>query len=284
MKSKNALLIYSPEDIKKNEWFIRHLTESAAERDIVLKLMTPDAALDLFADISARECDDVRPDLVINRARDHVLSQKAEELGIRSINNSRTIRIGNDKYAEYELFKKMGLEPMDTVRADILQGSPGDHTGITEQGDCVLKSVSGHGGDGVFRISGISGISSIISSSDPSGWIVQKMCDTPGVDVRVYMIGKKIVSSVIRTSKDDFRSNFSLGGKADEFEPDDDMKDTCLRLAEELDSDYIGVDFIKDKGRWIINEIEDAAGARMLYSLGVCDIAGLFMDYISEIT
>ena len=47
-------------------------------------------------------------------------------------------------------------------------------------------------------------------------------------------------------------------------------------------ADYIGVDFIKDHGKWIVNEVEDAAGARMLYSLTDLDIAEMYMSHICE--
>ena len=282
MKSSKALLIYAEEDIKKNEWFIGRLIESAAKKGTVLDTVTVSGAFDLFSCMD-KEQEASRPLFVINRSRDRKISELFESAGVRSFNNSETIGIGNDKYAEYELFKELGIGAMETFRADFFLSAPSEC--IERLGEIfVLKSLAGHGGNEVFKVRGMEEVREIIAPSDPSGWLVQRLCDSPGKDVRIYMMGKKIVASVLRTSDTDFRSNFSLGGKVTLFEPDERMKETCVKISSRLGSDYIGIDFIKDKGRWVINEIEDAAGARMLYQLGITDIAECFMGYIFEMT
>ena len=100
--------------------------------------------------------------------------------------------------------------------------------------------------------------------------------------MRVYVLGGKIIASVLRSSDSDFRSNFSLGGNVELTEPDDEVKEYVRILAEELDPDYIGIDLIRDGGRWVLNEMEDAAGARMLYKLTDLDIADMYMCHICE--
>ena len=56
----------------------------------------------------------------------------------------------------------------------------------------------------------------------------------------------------------------------------------ALKLSDYLLADYFAVDVIRDHGMWIVNEIEDAAGARMLYSLTDLDIAEMYMSHIIE--
>ena len=43
-----------------------------------------------------------------------------------------------------------------------------------------------------------------------------------------------------------------------------------------------GFDFILDNGRWVLNEVEDVVGARMLYSLCDHDIGKSFIEYICK--
>lgn len=284
MESKKALLIYSPEDITKNGWFIRHLTEISKKRGISLGLLTPEDCLDLF-DLQKKRNKKVEDiSFVINRSRDYHISELFESEDIPSYNNSLTVKTGNDKYEEYLLFKRIGLETMETAEAVDFLKNPEAFLEITEGGEFVLKKKDGHGGSQVFKVKDIKECRDAIGSEAPDGWIVQRMCSDPGRDVRVYMIGEKICAAVLRTSDEDFRSNFSLGGKAESCEPDDSMKRACNKIANALGSDYIGVDFIEDMGRWVINEIEDAAGARMLYSLCTLDIAELFIEHICEKT
>ena len=264
---KYALLVYAKEDIEKNRWFIDRLTSLFKERGVDLLLKTPE---------DAEEVED--PCFVINRSRDHLVSEFFEEKGIRSFNNSETVRIGNDKLAEYGLFVKLGLPVMETVPGD---AAPED---IPFSFPLVVKERAGHGGSGVFKAGDPEELSRILEEKGPSEYIIQEMCDEPGIDVRLYILGGKVISAIKRTSEDDFRSNFSLGGKAQATDTDEEMEAVSRAVCEELCPDYIGLDLIRNKGSWTVNEIEDAAGARMLYANTDIDIADLFVCYIYEKT
>ncbi|MBO4908607.1 MAG: ATP-grasp domain-containing protein [Lachnospiraceae bacterium] len=265
MKDNRALLVYFEADIEKNRWFIDRLTEKASERGIRLDLVTPWQAFD-----------ETEAAFVINRSRDEELSRYFEGLGIKSFNNSETVRIGNDKLEEYYLFQELGLPVMETVPGD----TPEDE--IPFSAPYIVKHRRGHGGNRVFKARRYEEVREIIRGLNSSEWIIQKMCDTPGQDMRIYVLGGKIVASVLRTSKNDFRSNFSLGGEASLIEPPEEAVRMALKLSDYLLSDYIGVDLIRDHGKWIVNEVEDAAGARMLYSLTDLDIAEMYMCHICE--
>ncbi|MBR7089183.1 MAG: hypothetical protein IKI46_01645 [Lachnospiraceae bacterium] len=260
-----ALLVYAKEDIEKNRWFIDRLTSLFKERGVDLLLKTPE---------DAEEVAD--PFFVINRSRDHLVSKSFEEKGIRSFNNSETVRIGNDKLAEYGLFKKLGLPVMETVPGDT---APKD---IPFSFPLVVKERAGHGGSGVFMAEDEAELSRILEGRDPSKYIIQEMCDEPGTDTRLYILGGKVISAIKRTSGGDFRSNFSLGGSAEAEEIDEETKAFARIVCDELDPDYIGLDLIRHKGGRTVNEIEDAAGARMLYANTDIDIADLFVRYIMK--
>ncbi len=265
MRDNRALLVYFEADIEKNKWFIEKLTEKAAERGIRLDLITPMQAFD-----------ETNAAFVINRSRDEEVSRYFEGLGIKSFNNSETVRIGNDKLEEYHLFRELGMPIMETVSGD----TPEDE--IPFSAPYIVKHRRGHGGNRVFKARKYEDVREIIRGLNSSEWIIQKMCDTPGQDMRVYIMGGRVIASVLRTSKTDFRSNFSLGGEAALVEAPSEVLNMALKLSDYLLADYIGVDFIKDHGKWIVNEVEDAAGARMLYSLTDLDAADMYMCHICE--
>ncbi|MCR5619528.1 MAG: ATP-grasp domain-containing protein [Lachnospiraceae bacterium] len=262
---KCALLVYAKEDIEKNRWFIDRLTSLFKERGVDLLLKTPEdhstAADPLF---------------VINRSRDPYVSAYYEERGIRSFNNSETVRIGNDKLSEYGLFKKLGLPVMETVCGN----TPSER--IPFSFPVIVKERAGHGGSGVFRAEDPEELSRILEGKEPSRYMIQEMCDEPGIDVRLYILGGQVVAAVKRTSENDFRSNFSLGGSAEATEPCEEMISAARAVCKALKPDYIGLDLIRNKGGWVANEIEDAAGARMLYSQTDIDIALLYVCHICE--
>ena len=44
-----------------------------------------------------------------------------------------------------------------------------------------------------------------------------------------------------------------------------------------------GVDLMNDRGRPVVNEVEDVVGSRMLYQTSDIDIVSLFLDGLSDI-
>ena len=106
------------------------------------------------------------------------------------------------------------------------------------------------------------------------------MCDTPGKDVRAYVMGGKIISMMQRMSRYDFRSNIGQGGTAQPYTLTDDETAMALRIASLFDIGLVGIDFIFHQGRLVFNEIEDAVGTRMLYALGEGDIVRDYLAFI----
>lgn len=198
-------------------------------------------------------------DFVINRTNDYKIAEYYESWGIRVFNPSSLSKIANDKQKCYEFMKENGIEIM-----------PINYKGVP----AVKKKIDGHGGIDVY----------MLDKAEPfeDGYVYQKPCDTLGRDVRVWLIGGKIIASILRSSDTDFRSNFCLGGKASEYTLTDDDRALVYKIADLLDYDYIGIDFIFNNGRLVFNEIEDTVGARMIYSLTDIDIISLYCDYIKE--
>jgi glutathione synthase/RimK-type ligase-like ATP-grasp enzyme len=94
------------------------------------------------------------------------------------------------------------------------------------------------------------------------------------------MLGDRVLAAVKRTSKSDFRSNFSLGGNAELTVLEDSERQIVERIAKDLGSDLIGIDFIRHNGGWVLNEIEDVVGTRMLYSLTDLDAAKIYVKHV----
>lgn len=198
-------------------------------------------------------------DFVINRTNNYKIARAFEEKGIRVFNPSYLSYIANDKKRCYEFMQKNGVEIM-----------PIDYKGVP----VVKKKIDGHGGTEVF----------MLEAPEPfeNGYVYQKPCDTPGKDVRVWVIGGEIICAVLRESKTDFRSNYSLGGTAKIYTLSEKEKHQVKEIASLVKSDYIGIDFIFNDGTLVFNEIEDTVGARMVYDKTDIDIIGLYCRYIKN--
>ena len=254
---KKGLIIYNEKDKEINQWFINNCLKSLNNDDFSLFYKEEKEALDY---INSNPID-----FVIFRARNYALLTAIEARGVRCFNNSLTNKIANNKYRTYEFLKEHGLPCLETFLDSGKLSFP-----------FVMKSVDGHGGSEVY----------LISSEDEmeptdKEYIYQGFLANNG-DVRLYVLNNEIIGAVKRTNGRDFRSNFSLGGEVESYKPSKEMIKIALEIVKLLKADYIGVDFIiHDKG-FVVNEIEDPVGARMLLKASGIDAVSLFIQDIKD--
>lgn len=141
-------------------------------------------------------------------------------------------------------------------------------------------------GNSVVECGSIAGEDSVAGDSSIAGrkMVLQPLIKNGGrfCDMRVYVIGKRIVAAVMRSSGRDFRANYSRGGDVALVELRDAQKQIVNRILDELDFGMAGIDFLFDRdGNMVLNEIEDVAGSRMLYECAPhIDIVSQYVDYV----
>ena len=268
-------IIYSKEDVEKNKRYIQMYVEKFAKFHVKIKTVIIQEIIDIE---NLLEIDN--PKFAINRSRENDIAKELEKRGVRVFNSSKVTEIANNKAATYELLKNVvPFMPVRYGRKKIISGIWGSHFSYPY----IIKSCSGHGGSQVFMVSDEKTEREALSFLQGEDYLIQKSCSDLGKDVRVYVVGNKIVASMLRTSTESFKSNYSLGGKAEVYELNEEEKRMVKAITEKLPMDYAGIDFIFHNGRAVFNEIEDAVGARMLYAVAGPDIVSLFVDYIVQV-
>ena len=268
-----GLLIYDKNGAERNRWFIQKLTSSSALHGIQLTLVTLEnewekqlLALPL-------------PDFAVVRVIAPFINEWLERRGVRTFNNFKTAKTACDKWQTYLLCQRLGLPVLPTER---LQEGKIPFDGAFP---IVIKSVDGHGGNEVFWVQDKTAFCRLSPKwlAERKDYIAQKPCAVLGKDMRAYCMGESVYAAVLRESEGDFRSNFSLGGKVKAAFVDESQKQMISTLQAELNYDYVGIDFLPDgNGGWYVGEIEDAAGARMLYACTNKDIVADFAAYIAK--
>ena len=265
-----GLLFYDQAGAERNAWFIDRMVSVARENgDELIPVIT-----DSISEALSR-CTPL-PDFAVVRTISPQLSRELEKMNVPTYNNARVAEIANDKYATYLYARRLGIAVMDTVSVTCEGDIP---DGITYPR--VMKTVDGHGGSEVFLVNSLEECKEILALHPNRRFVLQELSSQPGVDMRVYILGGEVLAAVKRTSKSDFRSNFSLGGKAELYELDQKEKDAVQRIARDLGADLCGIDFIRHRGEWVLNEIEDVVGTRMLYSLTDTDAAEVYIKYVA---
>ncbi|NMA59701.1 MAG: ATP-grasp domain-containing protein [Clostridiales bacterium] len=262
-------LVYDNEGAKRNEWFINHILALSKKHNLNIQFKIMESAHSIPNNIDF-------PDFAIVRTINPSLTAALEARGIRCFNNAKTSFIANDKYKTYLFCKSLGIDVMPTER--VINDTPPTFTP-----PYVLKSVAGHGGSEVFLVKNNIDFPSVIKNLEDKSVIAQPLCSIPGMDMRVYVLAGEVALSVLRRSEKDFRSNFSLGGTASIVECTPYQKDIINKLYNSLSFDFVGIDFIFNDGEWILNEIEDVVGTRMIYNYTSIDIVDKWLTHISHI-
>ena len=196
---------------------------------------------------------------VINRTNDYTVGERFEERGVRVFNPSAFSRLANDKQACYDFMEKNGIKIMPTRYKTV---------------PFVKKPKDSHGGNGVIMCQ---------SESDyDENFVCQKPASDLGKDLRVWVIGGEIITAVLRENKNDFRSNFCLGGEATPYILSIEETKEVKKIISLIKGDYYGIDFVFDGGKIVFNELEDTVGARTVYAKTSIDILKLYCDYIKN--
>lgn len=264
---KKGWLIYDEEGADRNQWFIAECLRYAEAFGLDLQLK-------MVGDTQAGE--EEMPDFALVRTIDPALSRALEAQGVTVLNGAELSFLANDKWETYRFASSLGLPVMETLLS--AEGTDGSLLGYP----VVVKSRNGHGGKEVFRLENEADYRAFWQSHDPKRFITQALCSETGRDMRVYVLGGEIFAAVLRWSENDFRSNFSLGGKVVSVAVPRAVRRVVKKLCKRVRLEFVGVDFIRHEGKWILNEIEDVVGSRMLYQTTGIDVARAYLAQIAK--
>ena len=280
-------IIYQRENAIYNKQYIRFYLEEGAKLGIIFKvLLIEDMEFGVrdgqwFLTYEGKGLE--RPDFAICRAIYPLLSKQLEYMGITTFNNSFVAEICNDKAKTYQYLASTGIKMVDSSFYRNFQIRE-----VTRQlqTQAVIKAVDGHGGSQVFLLQGTQDAmnaldNELIPKLAGSDIVVQPLTGTRNQDLRVYVIGTEIIAAVLRTAKEGFKSNFSLGGEVKLYSLSEHEIDIVNQIIRQFDFGLVGIDFIiGDDGELIFNEIEDVVGSRMLYQCSDINIVEKYLTYI----
>src|SRR5699024_289801 len=65
-----------------------------------------------------------------------------------------------------------------------------------------------------------------------------------GKDMRLQVVGSRVAAAMIRSAKDDFRSNVTAGGNMEPYEPTQTEKKLAIAATTAIQADFAGVDLL----------------------------------------
>jgi len=258
-------LIYNKEDAERNTSYINWFIKEAALQHISLTLvLRENLTIGIMNDerkILLNHSPAHLPDFAVIRTVEPILNLYLETCGVRVFNSSVVSHMCNHKSITYHEMIKLKIPMVDTYffKKEHVRHSP------PLEYPFVMKESIGRSGKQVYFIQSNDDWNRYQHKLKTNDLIIQT-CDVQlGKDLRVFVIGKKIIGAVMRENKDDFRANFNLGGTAKWYSLNKSETSLIHRIIHQYDFDLIGIDFLIDhNGFLLFNEIEDVVGSRIL--------------------
>ncbi len=147
----------------------------------------------------------------------------------------------------------------------------------------VAKPTFGYGGKGVTIINNRNEFDSFIKNIGQEAYLYQEFIhDNPGIDIRVMVVGGKVIFSIMRKNSNSFISNVSSGGCAIKFEATQEQKQIAIKVTKILGLEHCAVDFFNtEDGKPLLCEVNaNAGGIEINEQLTGINQAEKFVGYI----
>jgi len=204
-----------------------------------------------------------------------------EKRGVPVMNSPRAIERSVDKFYTTALLQEAGLPTPETV---VCEGAADAMAAVLAMGDVIVKPIFGSMGHGMVRISDPDVAFRVVRALEQTRAVfyVQRAVDHNGRDVRVFVVGGRVLGAIQRHASDgEWRTNVSRGGSARPFELPPAWEQLALRAAAAIDADYAGVDLLPSRdGTVFVLEVNGIPGWRGLQQATGLDVAGVIVDHL----
>ena len=236
------------------------IREQAVKRKMEMEIKRTE---DLMCDVLSDFRDFDLPPFAIFWDKDILLARRLEEAGVRLFNPASAIEACDNKALTYLYLKKANIPFPKTFFSP--KAFPG--TGINSLSflDAVEKSLDypivikedyGSFGFQVHLAKDRKEAEKIISDIGCRPFLLQEFIEeSSGRDVRVNVVGGKVVCSMLRYNPSDFRSNITNGGSKKSYEADEAQEALSVAASKCLGLDFCGVDVLFSKNGPLICEV-----------------------------
>jgi ribosomal protein S6--L-glutamate ligase len=203
--------------------------------------------------------------------------------GVRVLNPPGAVEACVDKYLASARLEAAGLPVPPTVVCQHADAALEAFTALG--GDVVVKPLFGSEGRGMLRV------------SDPdTAWrafrtlerlqavlYLQRFIPHPGWDLRLLVIGGRVVTAMRRRANGGWRTNVAQGGTAEPVRVGPTEGELAVRAAAVLGAPVAGIDLLPGSdGTWYVLEVNAVPGWRALAPVTGIDVAAALIGFLAS--
>lgn len=243
--------------------------------------------------VSYRGEDLTRFDAIIPRIASYMtrygtaIVRQLEMQGVYSVSSSLAINRSRDKLRSMQLLAKADVPIPKTV----FSRNSADIDDLIEKiggAPVIIKLARGTHGNGVVLAESIKAAKSVLqafylTNEDGTNILLQEFVkESAGTDIRAFVVGGRVVASMMRQSlDDDFRSNLHKGGAGTKVKLSDEERKICIKAARAMGLSIAGVDFMRSSHGPLILEVNASPGFGIEEVTGR-DVATPIIEYIEQ--
>lgn len=244
-------------DIPKIKELVFSIVDEAKKMNIKLEAVKNTEILPMYLNDGSAELIYLKklekPNFIIFWDKDVFLARHLEKMGFKVFNSSKAIEYCDNKGLMHLMLSNNNIDMPKTILSPMIFDSNLLNKerlikAYESLGDSVIiKESMGSFGMQVY----------LINNREEFIKKVNKLCEKRiefiiqeniknsfGKDIRVNIIGDKVIGAMLRTSSSDFRANISQGGKGEIITLTKEQEELALKAHKTLGLDFSGVDLL----------------------------------------
>jgi len=280
--------------IKKNEVLVKKLAEEGLKKGIRLQLIKNNTLIPMYDAFGKATLESTAlletPDFIIFWDKDIVLARHLEIMGFKLFNRSKAIENCDNKILMHQKLAQSGIRLPKTIfnpfvfrEQDVTMAYI--HKVRQLLGDTIVfKEAYGSFGMQVYLIRSEKELLERYKMMGNRPFIMQEYIEsTYGRDLRVNIIGDKVVGAMIRKNDNDFRANITLGGRGVITEITDKQREMALKAHKILRLDFSGVDILYgEDDQPILCEVNSNVNYLSYEEISRFNFSAYLLDYITS--
>lgn len=227
------------------------------------------------------------PDCVIPRVGAAVdyfgvaVMRQLQMLGVLMFNPPDSIEVSRDKLYTHQVMAAKGVPIPKTV----LGKKPFQYEFIKQHFGypLIVKLASGSKGEAVWKVDSEEELRQLSKSFEDSTKpvIFQEFLEaTKGRDLRCFVVGDKLVASMMRIAKTGFKANVHQGGSVKPIKVNKPLEDLVVKVSRLCGLDFSGVDLLLDRTGYKVCEVNSSPGFEGLERASGVDVAKHIIAYV----
>ena len=262
-----------------------YLSRSAKKHGVTLEIKSSDSLV-------CKTDEEIRQealDLVLFWDKDVHLAARLEKIGLKLYNSAKAIEICDNKALTYLALEGKVATPKTVIAPKTFEGVGYTTLDFVENATRVLglpmiiKESYGSFGAQVYLAKTLNEAKATVAKIAHREFIMQEfILESEGRDVRVNVVGGRVVSAMERYNENDFRSNITNGGSMRKIALSKEMEEAAIRACDAIGLDFAGVDILFGKNGPIVCEVNSNPHFKSSLECTGVDMSEEIMSYVTE--